>query len=159
MASLILRFLSSDGFIGHAIDVVTNSLWSHVEIGTPEGTWIGAHADGGVQERAANYCTPVRERQYTIPMSDDQQRAILQFARAKVGTDYNFADIAGLLFHSRILNTPERFICSQFAMECFAAGGIWLLNVLPQYAYLVTPETLHLSPLLMGRCTLQKTAA
>jgi hypothetical protein len=148
-----IRFINSDGFVSWAIDTVTNSLWDHTEIETETGTWIGAHASGGVEERAADYCKPTRERRYAIPCTDEQLAAIMQYARSKIGTKYDFEDIAGLLFRTRKLHSKGRNICSAFVLMSAFAGQLFMLNIEPGYEYLCTPENLHLSPLLIGHCT------
>jgi hypothetical protein len=149
-----IRFIGYSNFIGEVIQWSTNSIWAHTEIGTEAGTWIGARDQGGVEERPANYCTPDRERRYEIPITAEQDQKIMAFARSKIGTPYNFEDIAGLFLHDRSITGKGRYICSMFALECAMAGGLEMLNVLdiPQYTALITPETLHLSPLLIGRC-------
>lgn len=153
MACVRVRFIANDGFVSRAIQWVTGSLFCHVEFGTPEGTWIGAHVEDGIQERPANYCTPYREFVYEIPCSELQQISLLNWARSKVGTKYNTFDIIGLLFKNRAWHTPGRFICSQFCVEgllnIFTAYKV--LNCLAEYSYLITPETLHLSPIFVGR--------
>lgn len=156
MAALKIRFVNSNGFIARSIDWVTNSLFDHVEIESEVGSWIGAHDKGGVQDRPANYMDPIREYRYAIPCTDDQLARAMAFARERIGTTYNFAGIAGLLFHDRKFNDIHSLICSQFTFEWGTAAGIYMLNVLPGYEYLVTPETLHLSPLLIGNCTYKK---
>jgi uncharacterized protein YycO len=148
-----IRVINSAGFVSEAIDWATNSLWDHTEIGTESGTWIGAHDDGGVQERPANYCMPTRERRYAIPVTDEQYEKIMGFARREIGTPYDFADIAGLLVHDRKIDAPHRFICSAFVTAAGMAGDVNLLNVEPGFEYLITPEAVHLSPLLIGNCT------
>lgn len=153
MAHIVIRFINGSDLIGKGIDWVTNSLWDHVEIQTPEGTYIGAHAGGGIQERPADYCTPTRERRYAIPCTDEQLATILASARKDIGVPYDFLDIAGLLFHNRKLHHDSREICSEFVYQKAWVGGILMLNALPEYSHLITPETLHLSPLLIGRCT------
>jgi len=150
MADFRIRFINSPGFVSEAIDWVTFSLWDHAEIETETGTYIGAHAGTGVQERPADYCVPTRERRYAIPVTDDELAKIMAFARSKIGTPYNYVDIAGLFLHHD-LTSPNREICSMFVFESALAGGVQMLNVLPGYTNLVTPETLHLSPLLIGR--------
>ncbi len=149
---IIVRFICSHGFIGRAISSWTNSLFDHVEFGTPEGTWIGAHAKGGVQERSADYCDPFRDYTYRIPCSAAKRDELLAWARSKIGTRYNFRDILGLLMHNRTLTNPNRLICSQFVCEGLLTvfGAKQVLNVLPDYTYLVTPEMLHLSPIFVG---------
>lgn len=150
MPHITIRFINNSGFVSQAIAWVTNSLFCHVEFGTPEGTWIGAHSPGGVMERPADYCCPTLNYIYDIPCSQKQADALLKYARSAIGCRYNYADILGLLFHTRKLTTPSRVICSQFCTEALLSVGIRPLNVLAQYAYLITPETLHLSPLLIG---------
>jgi uncharacterized protein YycO len=148
-----IRFIKTGGLVSDAIAFDTNSLWDHVELITPQGTYIGARASGGVEERPADYCVPVRERRYCIPCSDSQAIRIYSWAHSKVGTKYNFLDILGLAVHDRKFGARNsEDICSQFVIQAGVQGGIWMLNVLPGFDFLVTPETLHLSPLLIGKC-------
>lgn len=152
MAVITVRFVTSNSFISRSIRWATNSLFSHVEFGTPEGTWIGAHAGEGVQERAANYSKPTLDYIYDVPCADSQQAYLLRWARSQIGTKYNLMDIGGLLLHTRKLDTPGRVICSEFCTDGLLKtfGPYKVLNVLPEYSFLVTPEMLHLSPLFTG---------
>ena len=147
-----LRFIKSAGFVSAGIAWWTNSLFDHVEFGTPEGTWIGAHWGNGVQERPANYCTPTREYCYEVPCTAKVETASLEWMRSEIGTPYNRSDILGLLLHYRRLESPHRVICSQFMSDGMLRffGASRYLNVIPGSTYLVTPETAHLSPLLTG---------
>lgn len=150
-----IRFITDPGFVSAAIRDVTNSEFSHTEIvGESGDTYIGAHSDGGVEQRPLDYCKPTFERRYAVPVSLAQFRSAMDYAKSKIGTPYNFKDIAGILFHVD-LDARRRLICSQFVFDVFEAGGIKLLNVLPGYSHLVTPETLHLSPYLIGRSYFQ----
>jgi hypothetical protein len=155
MAAIRIRFVAGSGFIGGSIRWVTNSLFQHVEFGTPEGTWIGAHASGGIEERPADYASYAREFVYDVPATDAQLSTLMIWARTQVGVKYNYRDIIGLLLRKRQWTTPNRAICSQFCvlglLHVFGAARV--LNVLPTHAYLITPETLHLSPLFVGRLT------
>jgi hypothetical protein len=148
-----VRFIACGGFVSRAILWMTNSLWSHVEFGTPEGMWLGAHAGSGIQERPADYCKPRLERVYEIPCTDEQLEELLRWARSQIGVEYNYRDIVGLMVKNRTLNSPKRFICSQFCTQGLLRvfGAKRVLNVMSRYAYLVTPEMLHLSPLFVGR--------
>lgn len=157
MAYFKIRFINTGDFVSDGIDFVTNSLIDHTEIETEIGTYIGARDAGGVEERAADYCIPTWERRYSIPCTDEQLAQIMFYARSKIGTKYDFTDIVGLLFHDRQLNSPDKLICSTFVLSSAQAGGLGMLNVLPEFDYLITPETLHLSSLLIGRCTYSKT--
>ena len=152
MGVVRLRFVQGKGLVSSAIARVTGSLFSHVEFGTPEGTWIGAHIEDGIRERSADYCVEAREYVYEIPCTDAQERKALSWMRSKIGTRYNTLDIVGLLFQHRSMQTPGRMICSQFCtaglLEIF--GPTQVLNVQAQWAYRITPETLHLSPIFVG---------
>ena len=153
MASIRVRFITTDGFVSTAIRKCTGSLFSHVEFGTPEGTWIGAHLGDGIQERPSDYCKPTREYVYEIPCSDTQAKEALVWMRSKIGSKYNTADIFGLMLQARSLQSPQRYICSQFCTEgLIVALGAWrVLNVLDSWTYRITPEALHLSPIFYGR--------
>jgi len=151
MGQFRIRFITETDLISDAIRLVTFSEWSHAEIITAEGTYIGAHASGGVEERPADYAKVSRERRYSVAVSDWAEDEIMKFARSKIGTKYDFADIAGLFLH-RDLTEKSTEICSMFVLEAAMAGGLQMLNVLPGYTNLITPEMLHLAPCLIGKC-------
>jgi uncharacterized protein YycO len=152
MADFRIRFIAEKGFVSWAIRQTTFSEFSHVELLSEDGlSWIGAHAGLGVQARTLNYCTPSFERRYSIPVDQEQLNAGMAYARSKIGTPYNYADIAGLLFH-RNISTKGRSICSQFVFDTFVVMGIEPLNTLLGYDFRVTPDILHLSPILIGHC-------
>ncbi len=154
MADFKVRFITESGFVSWAIRRATNCVFSHVEIETPSGTFLGAHLHGGVQDRPSDYCKPTFERRYSIPVTDEQYARGMAFARSKIGTNYNSLDILGLLFHAP-LTSPHALICSQFVFETFIEMGMKPLNVLLSYSFEVTPDILHLSPIFIGRCYLQ----
>jgi hypothetical protein len=134
MSSITIRFIRDKGLVSDAIAFTTNSLFSHVEFGTPDGTWLGAHAGGdGIQERPADYCSPALEMVYAIPCTDEQVKGLLTWARSKVGTPYNYEDIIGLLVHDRLMNQRGRDICSEFCFVGLQQIGINMLNVQVQY--------------------------
>lgn len=152
MPDLIVRFVAEKDPISAAIRYVTFSDFSHVELGLPDGTWLGAHAWGGVRIRAVDYLKPSLERVYAVPVPYYDQA--MSYARGKIGTRYNFLDLAGLLVHYP-LTSPYRLICSQFVFEVMIEAGVKPLNVLSAYSYRVTPTILHLSPIFIGRCIRQ----
>ena len=152
MGVIRVRFIDSGGITSAAIAWGTGSLFSHTEFGTPEGTWIGAHAGDGIQERAADYAKPSREYYYEIPCTDEQDTELLRWARLHIGTKYNMATILGLALQARSLNNPTRLICSQFVVDglIHTLGARKVLNVLGDWTYRITPETAHLSPIFVG---------
>lgn len=157
-ASIRVRFVAGPGFVGASIRRLTGSLFQHVEFGTPEGTWIGAHIGGGIEERPANYGNYTREYVYDIPCTQAEADAALAEMRARVGTKYNVLDIVGLMFQARSLTSPHRLICSQFFADVMLRifGPRRFLNVEAGWTYRITPETGHLTPLLAGHLVSRK---
>ncbi len=151
MAYFRLRFITEPDWVSASIRAVTSSLWSHVETILPDGTYLGAHYPSGVQIRPLDYCKPMRERRYKIPVSDAALGQMLAFAHAQVGKPYDTTDIFGILMHEG-WNNPDAWICSALETATMEAGGIFPLNVEVGYTPKITPEMLHLSPLLIGNC-------
>lgn len=146
---LILRWIAESGFISGAIRYVTNSEMSHCEVWTGS-SFISAYLDGGVHEQPPNYTSPSWERWYAIPCTASQYKNAMDWAWSRIGTPYDKTDILGLLLHFDI-SSPNGIICSWFCFEYLMAAGIQPLNVLEEFANLVTPDALHLSPVLIGR--------
>lgn len=151
MPDLIVRFVTEKGFVSAGIRWVTYSDFSHVELGLPDGTWLGAHASGGVQIRPANYMTPSLERVYALPVSQMYYDLATAYAHAKIGTDYSMGDIARIFFRSRATKSPRGLICSWFVLNVLESAGLFPLNVQPGYNFKVTPDMLHLSPIFLKR--------
>ena len=152
MKLLTIRFINEPGIVSKLITWTTDSLFCHVEGLSRDGqSWVGAHAGTGVQARPLDWCKPTLERRYGISVDDCLYVAAMKFMESKIGTPYDYADIAGLALHVRIGASEHELICSAFMLQWLSAAGIWALNVTEKFAYLVTPETLHLSPLLIGR--------
>jgi hypothetical protein len=146
-----LRFIAQDNFISDAIKVVSRApRASHVEIITPNG-YLGAHAQGGIQERPENYCTPVWERRYALPCTPEQAEGILAEGHEHIGEKYDFIDCLGLLTQHD-MHTKGRAQCAEFVFGLAFKHGIMMLNVDPARDFLVTPEMLHTSNLLIGHC-------
>lgn len=152
MPLLIMRFVNGSDFISKAIDWETNSLFDHVEMLGRTGLWLGAHSDGGFQARAYDYCKPSFEHRYGIPVNDAPYAAIQDKAESMIGIPYDFWGVAGLLLRDRKMTTHGRKFCSMAMMEATMAGGLetTMLNVLPGFTHLITPEELHLSKMLIG---------
>ncbi|MDE2101613.1 MAG: hypothetical protein KGL39_30485 [Patescibacteria group bacterium] len=151
MPNLIIRFINSPGIISTLIDWETDSLFCHTEALSRDGQhWIGAHAGTGVQARPLDWTTTTRDYRYALEVTEEQYEAAMAFLESKIGTPYDYLDIVGLLFKFRV-HDPKQLICSAFMMEFLAAAGIQPLNCLPDFDYLITPETLHLSPIFIGK--------
>ena len=158
---LLVRFITQSDFVSDDIRFITHTPKagpSHAEMGTKQGTWIGAHAKGGVQERAANYCTPTWERQYKIPVTPAQYEAAMEFLRSQIGKPYDFRDICGIFF-DRDWHTAGAWICSELVLVAMQHASLDVLNVQSEFCYRIDPERLHLSPLFIGRGVSQEASA
>lgn len=160
MPFLTIRFINSTGFISSAIDYVEGGAgeFDHTEcLDVATNEWIGAHDDGGFQRRPYDYVKPSNERRYAIPCTEDEYVKGMTWLNSKIGTPYDFTDILGILFHRNKFD-PHRLICS-WAMFNYISAAFELrlprdrypLNVAPENAHRVTPETLHLSSMFIGR--------
>jgi hypothetical protein len=149
---IVVRFIQNRPLFSRLIAWYTTSLWSHVEFGTPQGTWIGAHLSGGIQERPHDYCNPRLEARYALKVTATELEVFLGGLRSEIGTKYNVPAIIGLAIHDRHLNNPSERICSQFVarhlLRQFGAERTW--NLLPEWAYLMTPDMVHISPIFCG---------
>lgn len=152
MPSLTIRFINEPGILYRIIDWETDSLFVHTEgLGRDGQSWVGAHAGTGVQSRPHDWCKPTFERRYALTVTDEQYEAAMQFMDSKIGCPYNYSDIIGLALHSRKGASDHEIICSAFMLLWLMAAGFEPLNVLPEYNFLITPETLHLSPIFIGK--------
>jgi hypothetical protein len=149
------RFIMESDLVSKLIGFSTNSLWCHCEGLSRDGLhWVGAHADGGVQARPLDWAKGItRERRYRKAVSHLEYELAMGFQESHIGMPYNFENIVGLSLHRRIGVSDHEIICSSFELRRYMATGaerLYPLNVLERYSYLITPETLHLSPIWMG---------
>jgi hypothetical protein len=163
MAKIQIRFLSQKDFISTVIEFVEGgSEFCHVEFVFSKdeqtalgiaGPYVGSHSDAGIQAYNDSYYvggkTITRERNYSLSVTDEQYVTITSFIKSRIGAEYDFQDILGIMLH-KDWHTANRFICSAFVIAALWAGGVQMLNVLPGYQYKVTPESAHLSSLLIG---------
>ena len=147
--SILIRFITEHDPISWAIRHQTLSPVSHVEFGLEDGTWLGAHAVGGVQIRPADYAKPTFDDRYLIPVTPEQKTAIMDFAHAQIGKGYDFTAIEGILAHQD-WRCPDRWFCSELVCAACEAAGLYLLRV-SDNVNSVTPRDLYMSPLLYGR--------
>lgn len=152
MSKLVIRFINEPGIVSRLIAWSTDSLFCHTEgLGRDGKSWVGAHAGTGVQARAYDWCKPTFERRYAILVTDEEYEQAMRFMDSKIGLPYNYVDIVGLAIHSRVGASEHELICSAFMLLWLQSAGLEPLNVSEPFAYLITPETLHLSPLFIGR--------
>jgi uncharacterized protein YycO len=152
MTYITIRFVFEPGLVSKLIGWQTDSLWCHTEALSRDGqSWIGAHAGTGVQARKLNWMKPVREARYAVQVTDEQYDAAMTWLESKIGEPYDYADIVGLALHRRLGASDHEIICSALMTEFMQNAGIRPLNCLEGYDYLITPETLHLSSVFIGK--------
>jgi hypothetical protein len=147
-----LRFVRGIGALADAIVFDTGGLYSHVEAVTPDGKYLGAHIDGGVQARPADYDAGqfVRELFVALPADDAMTARFYHYLAAVVGEPYDFGAIAGFITHFD-LRLQHRVICS--ALQTLALRGCgWFATPLSQPAHQISPRDLLL--ILSGRVAL-----
>jgi len=153
MPTITIRFIDEPDIVSRLINYATDSLWCHCEGLSRDGkSWIGAHSGTGVQPRTLDYCKPIRERRYSLEVTDEQYETAMSWLESKISEKYDYLSIVGLALHKRVWS-PQRVICSELMLQFMQAAGLQPLNVLPGFDALITPETLHLSPILIGRCS------
>lgn len=151
MKALTIRFIGAWDPVSLLIQWTTNSLWCHTEALSRDGTqWIGAHARTGVQARKLNWCKTKIEAVYGVPVSDAGYEKAMTWLEDREGMRYNYIAILGLSLHARVGVNSSRQICSALMLEFMMQAGLFPLNCLEAYSYLVTPEMLHLSPVFIG---------
>lgn len=151
---LTQRFIYDPDFVTRIINWRTDSLFCHTEALSHDGTkWIGAHAGTGVDARPLDWCKPTRERVYRLPVTPTQYAKVMQFLESSVGRPYDYSDVFGLLLNQPALHNCHAVICSALQLTACLQADYFPLNVLPEYAYRVTPELLHASPVYCNRCT------
>ena len=152
MTTLTIRFIHGDDIVSGLIGYATDSLWTHTEVLSRDGkSWIGAHAGTGVQARPLDWANPTREAVYTVPVTDEEANEAYTWLEGQIGKPYSYPDIVGLALHVRVGLNRHAVICSALVLEFLWKASQQPLNVLEGYEALITPETLHLSPIFIGR--------
>jgi hypothetical protein len=70
MSNIRLRFVTCRDPISAGIRLRENFWASHVEAVTPQGQYLGAHADGGVQARAPGYDAAILQHEQLVDLAE-----------------------------------------------------------------------------------------
>lgn len=124
---IILRFVTSDDTaISRGIQFAQGGFWcSHVEAVMPEGTLLGAHLQGGVQNRPADYDATewTREEVVAVPATEAQTAAFHEFMRAEIGKPYDLTAIAAFVAR-RNWQEPDSWFCSELVMAMLEKAAV-----------------------------------
>lgn len=140
-----LRFVTARDLVSDAIRFAEAFPFSHVEAVTPWGTYLGAHASGGVLDRPDDYDKGTFTAEKFVELTDLTPGAdalFYQFLRGKIGTPYDYQAILG--FVSRLdLHSTGEVICS--ALQAIALRSCRYFQFpLAVHAHEVSPRDLAL---------------
>lgn len=127
MPQVKLRFVTTSSPLSAAIRFAEDFEFSHVEAVMPDGTYLGAHASGGVLARPPDYDKGEWTKQsfWTYPVNDDAAAKWEAYLRARIGRPYDYDAILGFVMRSS-LHDALHVICS--ALQTMSLRGA---NVFP----------------------------
>lgn len=140
-----LRFVTCSDPVSAGIRAAEYGFWaSHAEAVMPDGTLLGAHYDGGVQARAADYDKGqfTRELIVSIPASPAMTDAFHSFLRSQLGKPYDVEAIAAFVAQ-RDWRKPDSWFCSELQAAALSACG-WFVDALATEFNKITPRDLLL---------------
>ncbi len=146
MPQITIRFVQDPGLVSDFIRWWTWGEWSHVEIVTPEGEYLGARFSGGVRVRPKNYIRARREAFRSVNLSDAQFHNFWSFARSQIGKPYDTRAIIGLGIRENFSSNGKSWFCSEYVYACFEAAGVHLLDT--DNAYRLSPRDIGLTTIL-----------
>lgn len=150
---ITIRFVTCADKISSGIRRFEYGFWaSHAEALMPDGTLLGAHADGGVMARDHDYDKGkfTREMYVSIPTDPAMTDGFHNFLRKQVGKPYDFLAIAGLAAQ-RDWQEPDSWFCSELCAAALADCGYFPQHLATEFTH-VTPRDLLL--ILSGRLAL-----
>jgi hypothetical protein len=141
-----IRFVTGADAISAAIRAAEYGFWaSRADAVMPDGTLLGAHYDGGVQARAADYDREkfTRELIVSTPASPEITDAFHSFLRAQLGKPYDIEAIAAFVAN-RDWRQPDSWFCSESQAAALPACT-WFPSTLATEFNHITPRDLLLS--------------
>lgn len=145
-----IRFVTCADAISAGIRAFEYGFWaSHAEVVMPEGTLLGAHYDGGVQNRPGDYDAGKFTRELIVPLSVEQSVAdkFHAFLRDQLGKPYDTTAILAMLVQ-RTWTDPDSWFCSELVAAALMHCG-WFSSSLAISVDHITPRDLLL--ILSGR--------
>jgi hypothetical protein len=153
-----LRFVTCHDAISFGIRAFEYGFWaSHTEAVMPDGTLLGAHYEGGVQARPADYDfgKSVREEIVSLPADDAMTDKFHAFLRAQVGKPYDLESIVALVAR-RDWQAPDSWFCSELIAAALVACGWFTAPLATEFNH-ITPRDLLL--IVSGRVNIEGKAA
>lgn len=127
-AKITLRFVTTwESPVSRLIRAGEYGFWaSHTEAMMPEGTYLGAHFDGGVMARPSTYDAGKYGQQMfvQIPCLQVQADMFHAFLRAQVGKPYDLGAIGALVFEREWRQT-DKWFCSELQAAALEHCGFF----------------------------------
>jgi hypothetical protein len=155
MASVTFQFSRPDlecettwnRVVSQGICKMTRSEICHVDLVVPQPdglyTLMGAHIDGGYQERKPDYQKWGLRIRVTVPCTAEQEAEVYAAAKAMLGIPYDTTDIEGIAFGNSALHVDGKLICSGAAAILIDEKGK-ILRVAKVH-WQVSPEELRIA--------------
>lgn len=139
-----LRFVTCNDAVSAAIRFGEHGFWaSHVEAVMPDGSYLGAHFDGGVKARPPGYDAKSLQREVFVPLpaTAEEDAAFYAFLQSQVGKPYDIEAVAGLVAE-RDWRLPDAWFCSELQAAALESSGY--LPTLAANVSKITPRDLLL---------------
>jgi hypothetical protein len=143
---MIIRFVQGTSYVSRLIIAQEKTSMpfppSHVEAVMPDGRWLGAHIDGGVQARDPGYDKGAiaHELFLTLPAAPEQDAAFYVFLEKHIGEPYDWHAILGFILPKHE-HTSGHAICSALIALSLRACE-WFQWPLAAPAHLISPRDL-----------------
>lgn len=140
-----LRFVSHPGPFDWACRLAQYWFWaSHVDAVMPDGSYISARFDDGVQRRQADYDAGGFSKQLVVPLSlsEAQESALIAFLIDQIGKPYDWTGIAGF-YSTRDWQEDDSWFCSELIAAGLAASGVFPQQMAVKFSR-ITPRDLML---------------
>lgn len=142
---ITIRFVTCNDPISAAIRAAEYGFWaSHAEALMPDGTLLGAHAEGGVLARPHDYDKGqfTKEQYVNLNISDDLANKFYNFLKLQLGKPYDLTAIAAFIV-GRNWREQDSWFCSELQAAALENCG-YFSNPLATEVNHITPRDLLL---------------
>lgn len=128
-----LIFVRGTGWIGKAIERITNSPYSHVAVYVGAGNVIEAQGGRTVGFQRLSFYEGCYDAYRTIkPLTEAEGTAIVNYLVSQIGGKYDYFDIFILFLRYKLkiripyVEAKHHFICETLAADAYESAGITL---------------------------------
>ena len=129
-----------------AIRWQTRSHWSHAALLVGDALIYEAWQGEGVRKKVITDWEDTKT--FEVPTTGEQDEKIIAHAESKLGAAYDYRNVFRFVTRTRPC-ANDRLFCSEYVMDCFAAGGILLFKRVSSAK--VNPGHLEWTPLALGQ--------